>query len=142
MSRRDAGLQQAYRRARYRVLLDGAALELRVGEASPALAELLAASGVTGAAFVTACNPGSRLTDSAANATAQAALEARCAGAGHRLLPGEALDPTGAWPAESSVLILGIGRQAALKLAVAFGQNAFLWIDRRGEPHLDWTTGC
>lgn len=131
-------LERAYRRARYRVELDDGPLELRVSEPNAELAALLASRGVRGAAFLTACNPGSRRLDEAANRAAQAALLEALTARGHPTLPAVAVDPDGRWPDEESVLVLGIEAAAAAALARRFGQNAMLWIDARGVPELVW----
>jgi len=139
MTRHTPELETAYRRALYRVDDAGRVIELRIGTVNSAGAELLQRHGVTGAALVTACNPGSRPTPAAQNGRAQRALEDAVAAAGHRWLPAAGLDPDGVWPVEPSLLILGIDRHRAAELARRFGQAALLWLGADGAPELDWT---
>jgi hypothetical protein len=131
-------LDRAYRRALYRLELPDGPLDLNIGSYSAALCTLLETSGVRTAAFLTACNPGSRALDTAANHAAQAALLDAAAQLGHTSLPGVAIDPEGIWPDEESVLILGIDAAAATVLARRFGQNALVWINASGTPELVW----
>lgn len=133
-------LDRAYRQAVYRLELPHGPLDLRIGEPSPHLRALLQSAGVSTAAFLTACNPASLPQDQAANQAAQASLLEAAARLGHTTLPGVALDPNGAWPAEESVLVLGISTTAAVTLARRFGQNALVWVDSEGTPELVWAT--
>ena len=60
--------------------------------------------------------------------------------AGHEVLEGWGRDPTGAWPAERSVLVLGLGEEHARRLAAAFGQHALLHAGADAVPRLVWIT--
>lgn len=132
-------LATAYRNARYHVDTGAAELVLRVGEPSVPAAALLAAHGAAGAAYLTAHNPGSRCCDEQTNAAAQQAL--REALEDYHVLAGTALDPSGRWPPEDSLLVLDIPLPEARVLAGRFGQNALLWVDTRGMPELVWVEG-
>lgn len=134
-------LERAYRRAVYRLELPAGRLDLTIDQPNAALARLLHEQRVSSAAFLTAWNPASVLTDPAANRAAQAALVAAVAELGHSMLPGVAVDPDGAWPDEDSVLVLGIDRDAARHLAQRFGQNALVWIGADAIPTLVWVDG-
>ena len=131
-------LDRAYRRAIYRVELQTGSLDFAVSVASEGLCRLLRSHGAETAAFLTACNPGSRPRAAAANETAHAALLAALSPLGHTVLPGVALDPDGIWPAEPSLLVLGIGRADATATARLFRQNALVWMDAGGTPELVW----
>ena len=63
----DRSTIRAYRETDYRVHGD-VPRTLKVGVASPALAALYKTERTTTSAFITACNPGSRVIDEAANA--------------------------------------------------------------------------
>ena len=69
----DPNTIQAYLETEYHVQGD-VSMTLKVGVASPALADLHKASRVTTSAFVTACNPFSQAFDEVANIQRQAAL--------------------------------------------------------------------
>ncbi|KAB2959037.1 MAG: DUF3293 domain-containing protein, partial [Thermoanaerobaculia bacterium] len=70
-------LERSYRRAIYRVRLESATLDLRVGELAPELDGWLAARGAARWGFITAVNPGSSPLPEAENRRRLARLEAR-----------------------------------------------------------------
>lgn len=131
-SRARPDLDAAYRATSYRV---GSDLALRVGETSPALDELLARRDLVEWAYLTAHNPGSVALSPGENRARQSELLGRVAG--YPLLLGEAVGDDGTWR-EASVLVLGIRREDALRLARAFGQNAILCGTRGGVAELVW----
>ena len=67
-----------------------------------------------------------RTTTLDANEAAQSKLEAELTAAGLSFLRGEGVDPSGQWPGEPSVLVLGISGDEAQRLGRAFGQNAIV----------------
>lgn len=128
-------LDAAYRAAVYRVAADPP-FALRVGEPSARLDALLRFHAVTSWAFVTACNPGSQMLSEEENAERMSEL--RAVVGGHLVYECEGTDPTGVWPGEPSLLVLGMSRTAAVELARRFGQNAILCGDRGGVAELQW----
>jgi hypothetical protein len=46
--------------------------------------------------------------------------------------------PSNGWPGEASVLVLGLDRQAAMALAKAHEQHAFVWVGGDGVAELVW----
>jgi len=135
---RRSELEKAYHRAIYRVRIGARAIDLRVGEASPALDAELDARGVRCWAWLTAVNPGSCRLPDADNRRRLATLDAELAARGRVALRGEALDPAGAWPAEPSRLVLGAGAREARLLATRWEQNAWLVGARGRPPELRW----
>ena len=133
----DAGLEAAYRATEYRVFAE-IPFSLRIDRLEPALAALFARTGVTRAAYITACNPGSRMLPDAANLDRMQALRADLKAAACRFLEGAAIDPVGNWPDEPSLLVLGIEADAARAIGRQFGQNALLLIGADTTPRLDW----
>lgn len=125
-------LLAAYRQAEYVVLYPE--IVIRVGEPNRALDELIATAG--GAAFITAANPGSERRSDEENRLLVAALQEALEAAGRFFIEGEGRDPKGAWPAEPSVLVLGIARAEAARLARGFAQNAFVWCEPGRAPEL------
>lgn len=115
---------------------------IRVGERSADVDELLAAAGVEAWAFITACNPRSvRLAD-AENAARMAGLVDVVRGRGLAFLPGAGAGDDPGWPAEPSLLILGIDETDAVALAREFDQLAIV-VGRRGGPaRLVWVGGA
>lgn len=131
----DEKLLAAYRTAAYVVCATPETV-LRVGEASTELDALLEAEGAAGAVFITAANPGSVAHTSRQNLMATAALVESQNALGFACYQGEGRDPTGSWPAEPSVLVVGISRVEAEALGRAFGQNAIVWFDKGGVGEL------
>jgi uncharacterized protein DUF3293 len=125
----------AYENADYVVLVDPE-LVLRIGEPSPRLDALLEEHGAATAAYVTAANPRGERLSAAENAAAAATLDKMIAAAKYPRYAGEGRDPDARWPAEPSVLIIGIYRDNAEALGRLFGQNAIVFIEKGGAPQL------
>ncbi len=135
-------LAAAYLRTTYRVRASGQELQLRVGKENVELGRLLREARASGAALLTAWNPGSERRDRQWNESAQQRLLGELARAGHPCL-GARNEPDAAqdgedWT-EESVLALGLALPAARALARRYGQLAFLWIDARATPQLIFT---
>jgi putative PIN family toxin of toxin-antitoxin system len=121
---------RAYQKALYAVL--GGPV-LRLGERNAELETLLEAQAAATAAFVTAANPRGELRSDAANQAAMAELQAGLAWPSY---PGEGRDPEGRWPAEPSLLIVGIPRGEAEALGRRFEQNAIVFVEKGSAPEL------
>ena len=130
-----AHLLSAYQATSYTALLPHGEIVLRIGEPCPALDALLQTLGHTSWAYVTACNPGSRL-DEAANAERQAELVAEVERQGRTWFPGRAIADDGSWPAEDSLWIPGLAHSGARALGRAFGQLAVVVGELGGPPRL------
>jgi len=129
-------LTLAYRAALYQVQLPGQWLELQVDVPSAVLRQWLAQHGHRSAALLTAHNPGSQLSDASFNEAAQRELQAAIRSRGLAFHIGHNLDPKAEWPAEESVLVPDMTLDDAQRLALQFGQRAFLWCDASGTPRL------
>jgi hypothetical protein len=107
-------------------------LLLKVGENATGLSRLVpdSSSGFFGPesswAYLTAWNPGSEIQMDFVNHRQQEELELFLRGSGYAVLPGVARDPTGEWPDEESILVLGLGWEKALLLGRKFNQHAIL----------------
>jgi hypothetical protein len=119
----------AYRATNY-VVFAPSAIEfvLRIATVSKELAQRMHVAGVSTAAYLTAFNPFSESRSPGENAAAQASLKRELSSRGLVMLDGEGRDAAGQWPAEPSVLALGISRHDADRLARQFGQNAYVWV--------------
>ena len=111
----------------------GRRFAIRCGERSTDADELLVAAGVETWAFITACNPRSARLSDADNAARMDRLAKTIRDRGLPYLPGagEGDDPD--WPAEPSLLVLGIAEHEAASLARVWDQHAVV-VGRRGEP--------
>lgn len=133
-----ARYETAYRATLYRVRAGSSTFDLRVDVASAPLAALMRRHGVTTAAYMTACNPYSVRTADAVNRAASEELRTTLLRADAFLFEGEAIDPSGTWPAEPSFLALGISLATARELGIRFKQNAILFADDDAVPRLVW----
>jgi hypothetical protein len=131
-----AGLIASYRAADYRAGSDSAAIILRIDQYSESLAQLLAASGRQCAVFITACNPGSQPQSRVTNRAADARLRAELSRHTDQIIEGASSDPSGIWPAEPSLLALGVELDVAQALGRQFGQNAIVWAGADAIPRL------
>ena len=128
-------LAEAYRRALY-VVYGAPDLVIRIGERNAALDALLDEDGADTAAYLTAANPNGELRDETANDLSCAALHQALADAGYSCYLGEGRDPAGGWPAEPSVLAVGISRREATVIGRSYEQNAIVFIERGSAPEL------
>ena len=119
-------LVEAYRRTKFRVADRGWSFVLRHEEYSKVLEECHRALGVTCSAYITAWNPRSDSRSQAENEAARARLEAELAAGGYAFLRGVGVDPSGQWPWEPSVLVLGISGGDAQRIGRGYGQNAIV----------------
>lgn len=111
-------------------------LVLRIGESNAALDELLEAEGADTAAYVSAANPRGRLAGTTENVLASTALLQAQREAGYACFAGEGRDPQGEWPAEPSVLVVGIARAEAEVLGRSYEQNAIVFVEKGKAPEL------
>ena len=128
-------LAEAYRRALY-VVYGAPDLVIRIGERNAALDALLDEEGADTAAYLTAANPNGELQDGTANDLSCAALHQALADAGCACYLGEGRDPAGGWPAEPSVLAVGISRREASVIGRSYEQNAIVFIERASAAEL------
>ena len=133
---RDNSLLAAYVAAHYKVTGTPTPFVLRVGQNSAELASVYLANGVNCSAFLTAFNPNSVPQPEVINRALQERLETELTAIGFTLLAGFGEDPSGAWPGEPSVLVLGISRSEAERVGRAFGQLAIVWSGETAVPEL------
>lgn len=132
----DPELVAAYLRTEYRVDDQGHVFVMRVNVLSEQLRACHASFSVDCSTFITAWNPLSEPQSLAENEAAMTRLEHRLAAMQLRWLRGEGVDPTGTWPGEPSLLVLGLDQPAAVALGEEFGQNAVLCAESDATPRL------
>jgi len=125
-----------YLAAQYQVWIDTSLVVLQIGCQSAPLAALLQATGNRSAIYVTAYNPASKLVSPEENQSAMVRLYETLASHSNHIYRGAGIDPSGEWPAEESLLALGIDLPLARRIGSEFGQNAIIWIDSAAIPHL------
>ena len=97
---------------------------LHIGQKSAALDKLLNDSGQACAAFITAWNPMAQALSVEENRMRQTRLEEELSSRGLKFIRGIGQHPSNGWPAEDSVLVLGIQAEFAHSLCRQFGQLA------------------
>jgi hypothetical protein len=125
----------AYLSAEY-VVYGEPELVLRIGEPNDGLDVLLEAEGADTAAYVTGANPRGRRAGKTENVLATTALLQAQTDAGFACFAGEGRDPQGEWPAEPSVLVVGISRAGAAVLGRSYEQNAIVFVEKGKAPEL------
>lgn len=128
-------LLQAYAQTHYRV--DAATpFTLRIGVASAALLALHRRHGVACSAFITAANPRSQASDATTNADRLQRLRAHVNALGLPCIDGVGQHPSNGWPAEASLLVLGLDLDTARRLGERWDQNAIVWSGADAAPQL------
>jgi hypothetical protein len=131
----DADTVHAFRETDYRVNGDDP-FTLRVGEFCPALDAVYQHHGVDCSAYITACNPFSKVLSDEANAARHAArgreISQRCLVG----IEGIGQHPSNQWPGEASFLIFGLTLEAAKTMGRKLEQNGILWAGSDAVPRL------
>lgn len=131
-------LAAAFRATCYRVDCAAGEFDLRIGVVNQRFDDFLRACGARRWGLVTAHNPGGALASDARNAALTQALLERIDSLSWCWLPACNLADDGSWPAEPSVLILGVGEAALCALAAEFAQAAIVCGEVGGAPRLVW----
>ena len=131
-----AELRAAYDATDFIVHAD-AEFHLAVGSPLPHdLAKLMTEYKVSTAALVTAWNPFSRSLPEPINRLRQQQLMHDLADRGISWVAAEGRDRAGEWPAEPSLLALGLSRQAVDELLARYQQHALVWCTLDGPAQL------
>lgn len=117
---------RAYRETEY-LVLDTHPFKFMVGKTSKALQQLHSRYSVSSSAFITACNPYSKILDDQANTSRQADLAKALEARGFEYMDSVGQHPDNNWPPEPGYLILGISLEDASELGNGFEQNAIIW---------------
>ena len=127
-------LRAAYRATDYVVYEPR--LLIKIDRESSRLERLLRMRGASEWAFVSAWNPRSTPTAPARNRAQQRRLERQLRAAGFEMLAGEGRPRKGSWKPEAGLLVLGVKRSAALRIARQYGQLAIVVGKRGGAARL------
>ncbi len=117
-------LWKAYEATDYLADTPWGTLSIRIGRRNARLDALLARFDAKTWAFVTAHNPGSELLDDASNAARHELLLAAIERRRFPCFPGRGCGEDGTWPAEESLLVIGISPEQAAEIGRLFGQYA------------------
>lgn len=133
-------LVAAYRATTYRVSLPDAVCDLRVDQLSPLMRDSLQQMEFNTFSVLTAYNPASQLLSPEDNEKRQNALRSELERGGVTFLAGDNRPDTEVWPVEPSVCIFDLSLQDVCQLGLKYGQNALVFGERDGVPHLHWLT--
>ncbi|MBF0183155.1 MAG: DUF3293 domain-containing protein [Magnetococcales bacterium] len=134
-SRIDPATLEAYLATDYHILSEPPFI-VKVGQFSQELSALHHRLHAASSALLTACNPCSRLLSEEENQRRQWCLLESIKEAGIPFITARGEDPQRQWPAENSLLLLGIEQQTAIKLGQKWQQNALLWHGHDAVPLL------
>jgi Protein of unknown function (DUF3293) len=134
----DPKLWDAYHATDYVVDAPGGAIALRVGKCSPTLDRLLSEHGADQAVFITAWNPQSVRLAAVENGSRQEALVREVRGRGYAVIGGHGAGAGGDWPAEDSLLVVGMPAEEGMELGMRFGQLAVVFARVGGVVELLW----
>lgn len=128
-------MMASFRAAVYWVFDGDQRITLRIDQANPAMAALLARRGVDRGGLVTGWNPFAQSLTRAENDAANARLRARIEARGLAWLPADGGAENGSW-SEPGFLVLGADDAVMEALSREFRQAAWVRIDRAGLPTL------
>jgi len=133
-------LERAYLQTLYRILVDGAPIDRRIGQADAEADERLRREAGCRRcwALVTAWNRGSLPCDEGLNRQRQAQLLQQLAQLGQPHLPALHRSPAGDWPEEESCLLIDPPPGRAAALGQAYGQVAVVTATLGEAPQLVW----
>jgi hypothetical protein len=134
-SKIDSATIAAYRAAHYEVL-EPDPFVLHVGLVSTRLADLLMREQASCVGFITAWNPFSENVTEADNSAAQSSLMKELIERGFSTVPGFGKDPSGKWPSEESLLVIGLSLEEVKQLGIKYRQNAVIWSGEKAVPEL------
>lgn len=136
-------LQKACRNARYEIDwlaigVDGErqTVALTVDQPSEVLGAIFNMAGLATSAFITAHNPFGNALPEEENKERHEELVRIVKSLGLRGFSGRGRDPEGLWPAEESLLIVGLCREAACTLGAQLQQNAILFAEEDFIPRV------
>jgi hypothetical protein len=118
----------AYFATDYGVQVGETKLVIRIGQSNPALAACLSHESTPTGAYLTAWNPEGEACSEGENDARHQELEATLRMSSVPFLRGSGQGRDGRWPAEDSVLAVGLSLAQAVDLGHRFAQNAFVWI--------------
>lgn len=128
----------AYAATRFEAETPEGLIVLWIGRRNEALARLYRVTGTQSAAYITAWNPASVPQGEERNRSAHMELLQSLNAAQCHYYEGFGRDPAGQWPAERSVLVLGISEERACSLGRQFGQAAIVLAAANAVPALRW----
>lgn len=131
-------LEVAYCATMFAAKLPDGYLGIRIGQLHPRLDVLLKTQGAGTWAYITACNPGSVNLPPEVNDKRHVDLVRHLEIKGYRIFMGEGKPDEPGRDPETSVLVINIEREAAMRLGQDLGQNAIVIGQYEGMAELVW----
>ncbi|MBC7796679.1 MAG: DUF3293 domain-containing protein [Pyrinomonadaceae bacterium] len=132
-------LETAYLQTRYVVEVEETEVAFYINdEQNESFDELLNDYKATTWAFITACNPFSKVLSNDENERRQCELKNYLTTANHKFLRGRGEDSSGNWRAEPSFLIFDIDENQSNEIGRLFEQNAVVFGEIYKKPKLIW----
>jgi hypothetical protein len=116
-------LIEAYNATEYKVY--SPAITITVGQLNKELDKLLLENNETDWTYITSCNPYSRDCSDEENGNYYESLLQHVSGYKYFEGEGQGIDTT--WPAEKSILIIGISESQAIQIGNKYNQNAIVF---------------
>ncbi len=126
----------AYREAKYVVLIDDNEVVFRVGKSCDPINQLLKDQSSKTAFFITAHNPKGEVMTEDKNKNLHEDLLQDMRSRSLSFFEGYGTDDEEKWGREKSLLILGISKNDADKMAKKYQQNAYIWIEENQNTEL------
>lgn len=131
-------LEAAYCATTFAAELPDGEIGIRIGQRHPRLDALFKEQSAGTWAYITACNPGSVNLPAEENDKRNAELVRYLELKGYRFFLGEGRPDKPGWDPETSVLVIGIEHEAAVRLGRDWGQNAIVIGRYEGGAELVW----
>lgn len=131
----DSDIIEAYQATDFQVNAEQP-FTLNIGIPSQPLEVLYKSSRVNSATFITAYNPFSQPLSEDENRLRNGKLIDEIKQRSLKFIAGIGQDPERKWPGEDSILVLGLGLEAAKALGKHYEQNAIVWCDADAVPQL------
>lgn len=122
-------LEKSYLETIYSVLINGIRVDVNIGEAVPTVINDLLDNNKS-AVILTAFNPRSQTFSLHENKSRNNILRAFLVKNNDLIFDAVGQGSDSSWPAEESFFIIGISKEEAEKLAVEYGQYAYVWLDK------------
>ncbi|GMR16323.1 MAG: hypothetical protein BMS9Abin31_0650 [Gammaproteobacteria bacterium] len=133
-----AELERYYLETTYSVFIDDIQYDCKIGEIAPTAINKLVTKEQP-AAILTACNPQSQALSSKENESRNSELKLYLQQHNYSVLKALGQGSGKDWPAEESFFILNIQKQEAEKLAIDYGQYAYVWLEGKKPVSLVFT---
>ena len=123
-------LEKHYLDTTYSVFIDDTKYDIKITEpVSSSIKEIINETKEKSATILTAWNPKSQLMSLQQNKKLNIELKETLQKNNFTILNALGQGADSSWPAEESFFITGLTQQEAEKLAVDFGQNAYVWLE-------------